>query len=181
VDALLTIASRATPRQLGGETPSQIEIRALINCAVNAPDHGRVRPWRFLVIKDEGLAALGEVFAAASGNAASASGDAARAKALRSPLLIVAIYSPRAETRISEFEQLLSVGAAVENCILAAGALGYGAMWKTGKLALASEVRSALGLTEHEQVAGFIHIGTASGAEPAERLKHDAFVSNWPE
>jgi len=181
VDALLNIASRATPRQLGGDTPSQIEIRAMMNCAVNAPDHGRVRPWRFLVIKEEGLAALGEVFAAASGNADSAAGNAARARALRSPLLIVAIYSPHAEARISEFEQLLSVGAAVENCILAAGALGYGAMWKTGKLALASEVQAALGLTKREKISGFIHIGTASGPEPGERLKHDAFVANWPE
>ena len=174
MEALLNIASRATPRQLNGDTPCQIEIGAIMNCAVNAPDHGRLRPWRFLVIKEEGLAALAEVFAAASGNGA-------RAKALRSPLLIVAIYSPRPEVKVSEFEQLLSVGAAVENCILAAGALGYSAMWKTGKLALAPEVRAGLGLAEQEKISGFIHIGTPSGPKPGKRLKHEAFVSNWPE
>lgn len=180
MEALYNIASRATPRQLGGGAPSQIEIRAMMNCAVNAPDHGRLRPWRFLVIMDEGLTLLGEVFAAASCNAGSATANAERAKALRSPLLIVAIYSPGDETRISEFEQLLSVGAAVENCILAAGALGYGAMWKTGRLACDPEVRAALGLAQRERIAGFIHIGTAAGPQPMERLKHDAYVSNWP-
>ena len=181
MSALITITSRVSAKRLHGEIPPAIHIAAMLACATNAPDHGRIRPWRFIKIEGQGLDALAQLFAEASCNANTAAAEHSRKRAYLAPLVFVAVECLRRNTKIPEFEQTLSVGAATENLILAARALGYGVMWKTGALAYDPVVRDQLGLAENERIAGFIYVGDSeSESQPRSRMACEQFVTSWP-
>ena len=144
------------------------------------PDHGKLSPWRFVVLRDaakrrfvEGL----ETIAAARPD-----GERLRAKLgkIKAPPLTVAVVSQASDGEIPEWEQRLSAGAVCMTLIIAAQAMGYGANWITDWYAYDAAAGRLLGLGEGERVAGFVHLGTSAEA-PLERVRPDltALVSAW--
>lgn len=180
IDALL--ARRSCPK-LTEPAPSREQLELIINTALNAPDHGRIKPWRYLIIQGEGRQALGELFASALDKDASESQiEKMRAAPLRAPLILVAVAKilpdhPKAPV----VEQIESTAAGVQNLLLAAQSLGYGCMWRTGAMAFNSLVKQGLDLEERDEIVGFIYIGTPESEPKApEAPVYSELVAHWP-
>ena len=171
LDAVLTRQSVA-PAFLREPPPDDAALKRMLAAGASAPDHGRLRPWRFIVIRGAARARLGEVFAQAllkrQPDAPAAALEQERARPLRAPLLIaVAAKLDPQHPKIPEIEQILSTGAAVQNILLAAHAQGFGAKWLTGANAYDEHVKAALGLSPDDRLVGFVHMGTIEGSPPA--------------
>ncbi len=152
--------------------------------AVRAPDHGRLRPWHFVVIPEGQRAALGELMADCLRRRDPAASEGAlqreRDKAFRSPVIVVVAAKVKREHNIPVSEQLASAAAAAQTIMLAAPALGYGAVWKTGAPAYDPVVKTALGLNAEDDIIGFLYIGTrAGGSSPIPRPEAKDFVTTW--
>ncbi|SNT71901.1 nitroreductase family protein [Paracoccus seriniphilus] len=175
-DALKFLAQRRShpPKLLTGPAPDRSEIMQLLKLAARVPDHGKLEPWRFVVLQRETLDRLAPILrqeVLASGQDAAAAEKAASAFA--SPLVVAVISSPVDSPKIPEWEQFLSAGAVCLGLVNAALASGWGAAWLTGHAAANKGFGQAhLGLAEHERVAGLIHIGTR-GETPPERPRPD--------
>jgi len=170
LEAVMTRSSVA-PAFLAAPAPEGATLERILAAAASAPDHGRLRPWRFIVIRGAARARLGEVFAEAlrrrQPDAPAAALEQERASPLRAPLLIavVAKLDPQ-HAKIPEIEQILSTGAAVQNLLVAAHAEGFGAKWLTGANAYDEHVKAALGLGQNDRLAGFVHLGSIEGKPP---------------
>lgn len=184
MDALDLLLGRVSVSRLCEPAPDAAQLDLLFRAAFRAPDHGQLRPWRFLVVEGEGRERLGELLAEAvrqQPDAEVKAQEKARKMPLRAPMLVVAIGSPRPHAKVPESEQLLTVGCAVHGMLLAAQALGLGGIWRTGPLAYDRFVAQGLGLSEQEQILGFLYLGTPEGGlrtPPA--LDPADFVSVWP-
>jgi len=167
MDALDMLLTRASALKLEAPGPSEEELDRIFASAVRAPDHGRLRPWRFVVIPTDQRVAFGEVMAQSmrrrDPGATSETLQRERDKAMRAPVIVAVAAHVRKGHRIPEIEQIASVSAAAQTIMLAAPALGYGAMWKTGDPAYDPTVRVALGLDADDEIVGFLYIGTRTG------------------
>src|SRR6266581_3798138 len=160
-------------------------LELIFESAIRAPDHGRLRPWRFIVIKGEERARFGGLLADHVRRTKTAVSDETlereRQKAFRSPLIVAvaAIISPGG--KIPAIEQILSAGAAAQNMLHAARALGFNGVWKTGGAAYDEQVKSALGLESKDALVGFLYLGTdAEGPGSLPRPDWREFVQYWP-
>ncbi len=138
-------------------------IEKLLSAAVQAPNHHRVRPWRFVVLSGEARNHLGDVMASSfkkrDPNVHEQALEVERARPLRAPLLIaLGVDQPR-DPKVIAIENVCATAAAAENLLLAAHALGLGAMWRTGPAAYDPEVKAFLGFSKEEHLIGFIYIG----------------------
>lgn len=155
--------------------PSAAELDALLAVAAHIPDHGKLGPWRFVVIEGEGRARAGQVLAwviADDDGVDDIRLSAARETFLRAPVCVMVVSTAAPHPKIPEWEQELSAGAACFALLLAAHAAGYAGCWLTGWPAYNARARAALGLTQNERIAGFIHLGTAA-EQPSERVRAD--------
>jgi nitroreductase len=174
MDALEAVLTRhsVAPAFLAEPAPDDAALDRILAAGASAPDHGKLRPWRFIVIRGPARVRLGEVFAEAllrrQPDAAAAALEQERTRPLRAPLLVavVARIDPQ-HAKIPEIEQILSTAAAAQNILLAAHAQGFGAKWLTGANAYDDHVKAALGLAPSDRLLGFIHIGTVDGSPPA--------------
>ena len=165
MDLFDAIDTRSSAARLTEPGPSAEEIDRLLRAAARAPDHGRLRPWRFIVLGGAGRESFAAAAAAAKRTRLPAMSDeqvaAEREKLGRSPSIVVAAcIVDRANTKVPEIEQVIAVGAAVENLVLAAHALGYGVMWKTGAAAYDPGVKAVLGLQRDDHIVAILHLGT---------------------
>lgn len=173
-DVLRFLAGRrsASAVSLRAPAPSPDELASLLTLAARVPDHGKLAPWRFVVMEGAGKAA----FVAGLEAIAAGRDDAAKATAklgkIRVPPMTVAVISRYARGEIPEWEQRLSAGAACTMLIVAAQAMGYGANWITDWYAYDPKAGDLLGLGEGEKVAGFVHLG-AVAEDPQERVRPD--------
>jgi nitroreductase len=164
-DALELLKTRRSLKamELAGPAPTAAEIDTLLTVASRVPDHGKLAPWRFIVFEGEARLAAGDAIAAAFRikypDAKPEQVDGERARLARAPLVIAVVSRAGPHVKIPEWEQVLSAGAAAMSLVLAAHALGYAANWITEWYAYDRGVLDALGLKEHERIAGFIHIG----------------------
>jgi nitroreductase len=185
MDAYDALVTRVSPLEIGEPAPDEATVRRIVAAALRAPDHGRLRPWRFLSVRGDGRRTLGDAFAAAlqrrDPKASPEAVELERQKPLRGPLLIVAVARIDESSRIPAVEQLLSAGAAAQNVVLASHALGFGAMWKTGPAAYDAGVKEALGLEASEAIVGLIYIGAVKtpGKTPAP-LDPAEYLRAWP-
>lgn len=174
MEALDLLLSRASASSLIAPAPDQAALDTIFACAMRAPDHGRLRPWQFVVIPEALRPRFGELLVrsllARDPEAPAPLVERERAKALRAPMIIVAAARLIESRKVPKAEQRASTAAAMENILLAAHALGYGAVIKTGDAAYDPAVRAALGFADETEIAGFIYIGTPSGEPtPARR------------
>jgi nitroreductase len=184
MDALALLLGRESALRLEPPGPTPEELDVILGSAVRAPDHGRLRPWRFVIVPEERRERLGEVMAEAMRRREpDASADALqreRDKAMRAPLVVVVAAHIQKGHKIPEVEQLCSAAAAAENIMLAADAQGYGSMWKTGAAAYDAGVKQALGLADDDEIVAFIYLGTrVGGGSPAMRPVARDHVSVW--
>lgn len=184
MDAIQALLTRRSRGQLAPPAPPRAVLEKAFACALRAPDHRLLRPWRYLVIQDEGLHRLGDIFVNASRadkpDLEQVEIDRLRKMPHRAPLIAVAIMRHHEDAKVPRDEQLLSTGAAVQNFLLALHAQGYAAMWRTGPLASHPVVMAALGLTVGETIAGFVYIGTGvTELKPQAPLVTTDFVREW--
>jgi nitroreductase len=185
MEAIDLLLSRESALKLESPGPSETELEQILQSAVRAPDHGRLRPWRFVVIQADKRARFGEVLADSMRrkmpDAAPEMLQRERDKAMRAPVIVVVAAHVNKGARIPAIEQLSAVAAAAQNLMLAAPAQGYGAMWKTGDAAYDPQVRQELGLEADDEIIGFMYLGTRTGgASPPERIaKAQDYVSVW--
>jgi nitroreductase len=184
MDALDLMLSRESALKLESPGPSAGELDRIFDSAVRAPDHGRLRPWQFVVIGEGQRTAFGALMADSLRRRDPTVSDAElqreRDKAFRAPVIVVVGAKIRKGHKIPEIEQLASASAAAQTIMLAAPALGYGAVWKTGAPAYDPTVKTALGLNEDDDIIGFLYIGTrAGGSSPIPRPEARDFVTNW--
>ena len=170
----------ASAMALAAPGPTRSELDELLRLATRVPDHGKLNPWRFVVLQGEAKAA----FTARLEAIAAARPDEPKAAAalgkLRVPPLAVAVISSPVAGQIPLWEQQLSAGAVCTTLLIAATAMGYGANWITDWYAFDADALAVLGVREGEQVAGFLYLGSFGDA-PQERVRPDlaAIVSDW--
>jgi nitroreductase len=185
MEAMQLLHERSSMGKLTGPAPGAEQLEAIYRAALRAPDHKELRPWRFIEFSGEGLSRLGELFAEAEFREDPHAGDevlaAARKKPLRAPMIIAVIarVTPD-EPKVPKIEQVISAGCAAHGILLAAHALGLGAMWRSGKYAFDTTVRKGLGLDEEDQVVAFVYLGQLAGRhKPVAEHDIDAFVEHW--
>ena len=185
VTEILKNRASAPWRILGEPGPSDDELRELLEAAVSSPDHGAVRPWRFIVVRGGARGALAELFTEAllkrKPDADEATIEKDRDRMSRVPLLIVvaARISPN-HPKVPAHEQLISTGLAAQAILLAAQSKGYGGIILTGDHAYDEHVKQGLGLQETDQIVAFVYIGTTEG-EPRPKKRPDPakFTVEW--
>jgi nitroreductase len=161
IDLLLT---RRSARTLTDPAPDEPALALMFACAARSPDHGRLRPWRFVVVRAEARGRFGDLLAdhlrRSHPQVAAETLERERSKAFRAPLIVVVAAHGTPGVKIPLIEQTLSAAAAAHAMMLAAFALGFNAMWKTGGPAYDPVVKSALGLEADDSVVGFLYLGS---------------------
>jgi|ERR1700691_1445714 nitroreductase len=184
VEALLS--RRSVPAlQLREPGPSRAQIDTAIDAALRAPDHGGLKPWRFVLIQGAARTRLSELFVRRLQQREPATPpgklDKARTMPLTAPLVIAVGASLRQGHKVPEHEQLLATGAGVMNLLNAFHAQGFGAIWLTGGNAYDPEVAAALGFNAQERCLGFVYVGSTPPQDdsPSKRPERAAFVRDW--
>ena len=178
--ALLANRRSSSAQTLAAPGPSVEQLQDIIRIGARAPDHGKLTPWRFVVLEGAQKAAFVErIRPLAAKQRAPDKAQAVLAKLANPPTTVVVISSPKGDAK-PVWEQELSTGAVCTLMLVAAEAMGFGANWITDWYSYDPEALAILGLAPGEKVAGFIHLGTASEA-PLERARPDlgSLVSAW--
>ena len=169
--AIETIHERRSVGRMVEPAPDDDELNRILEAAAAAPDHGELKPWKFVVLRGDEKDQFGQVLQDAYVARCRAIGaqptdgqlKKERTKLGRAPLVVIACAVNQHSEEIPWIEQILAVGAAVENMLLAATALGYGSMWRTGPPAYDHRVMRAVGLTDDDAIVGFVYLGTPTG------------------
>ncbi len=168
MDSLEALVTRSSAKTYGELPPTQEDLAKVLQAAVRAPDHGRLRPWRFMLIEGEQRRTFGDMLAASAlrRTPGLSAGDQQRErdKALRAPLIIVVACRAVPGTKVPVIEQILAAGAASQNILLALHSLGYAAAWKTGAACYDPEVKKSLGLNADDHLVALIYTGGGAGA-----------------
>lgn len=168
----LPLISRiSTPcKHLGDPGPDRQQLLSLLAEAVHVPDHGRLRPWRFILIEGESRVRIGEILfrrvQEAVPEASATRLEKERTRFSFAPCIVAVVLNPVKGHKVPEIEQLLSGGAVCMNLLHAAHQAGFGAQWLTGFAAYDREVLAAVGVAENESLLGYIHIGTRMESPP---------------
>lgn len=182
--SLLLSRRSAKARDLAEPGPSETELRQILTAAARVPDHGKLAPWRFVVIGKENREAFAEelvdALRAENPGATDIEIEGTYQFARQAPVIVAVLSRIAKGIKIPEWEQELSAGAACQNLLMAAHALGYHANWLTGWATYSPAVVSLLGGEEGDRCAGFIFIGTSSRpAEERPRPDLDAIAAVW--
>ncbi|MDP4074978.1 nitroreductase [Acidovorax sp. A1169] len=178
MDLLLT---RHSPWPLVEPAPDAAALDLVFAAAMRAPDHEQLRPWRFVVLRGDARAALGQVFArAARARDPYDDGERFRGKAMAAPMLVALVAHVKVPHKVPEGEQVLATGAAVMNMLNALHILGFGGFWATGANSHDERVKAALGLGASDRLLGFLYMGTPKDRlPPPDRLDAGEFVREW--
>ena len=163
--ALLQQRRSVPSRQLGEPAPDGASLQALLEAAIRVPDHGKLVPFRLILLRGDAKLQFGEQLAAVAmrnhPEMAGAKLEKERRRYTFAPLVVAVIVRIDTDSKVPEIEQKLCAGNVAHNLLLGAFALGYGAQWLTGWAAYDRGAAAVLGLAENEHVVGFVHIGTA--------------------
>ncbi|HEX6138745.1 MAG TPA: nitroreductase [Casimicrobiaceae bacterium] len=184
MDALEALTTRASPIGLTDPAPGPDALEPMLRAAMRAPDHGRLRPWQFVIVAGAARERLGDVLAEALRHREPAAAEAAvakeRAKPMRAPMIVVVAAKLREHRGVPAIEQVIATGAAAQNILVAAHALGFGGFWRTGAAAYDVAVKHALGLRADDAIVGFLYLGTPSAPAPAAPAPNaGAHVTYW--
>lgn len=157
MDVLTAIMTRRSEHRLTEPAPGTDEFAELLAVAATAPDHGRLQPWRWVLLRGADRDALGACFAA--------NVDAERAadvagKPLRAPLLATLVFQPRLGHKVPEWEQLAAASLMNHSLMLLLHTRGYGTIWRTGAHTDSPRVRTLLGLAPEERALGWLYVGS---------------------
>ncbi len=184
MDAIDALTTRRSPAQFAEPAPDDESLAEILRAAMRAPDHGKLKPWRFIVLRGDARKRFGDVMAEAmkrrEPDVPANMVEREREKPLRAPLIVVLAAAIQEGHKIPVVEQLLAAGAAAQNIMVAAHALGFGAAWKTGAPAYDSFVKETLGLAPSDAIVGFLYLGTPA-ATPAKlpQAELSAYLRHW--
>jgi len=181
------LSRRSVPAlQLHAPGPSAAQVDLALDAALRAPDHGMLRPWRFVVIRGAARERLAELFVRRTLERDPTTPEGKVNKVRNQPLNAQVVIAVGARIlpahKVPELEQLLSSGAAVMNLLNAFHAQGYGAIWLTGRNAYDPQIAAALGFSAEERCLGFVYVGSAdapSREADARRPQRSAIVREW--
>lgn len=184
IPAYLASRRSGKPRDLGAPGPDMTQLHEMVQIAARTPDHGKLAPWRFVIVPDdqrEALAALlTKSYLAEKPEAGRLEVDAMVQFAHQAPALVVVLSSPKLQSKIPAWEQELSAGAAIMNLLHATHAMGFAGGWLTAWPSYNDDVRNAFG-TADERIAGFVFIGTPTRPlDERPRPELDDVLSIWP-
>lgn len=184
MEALDALLNRVSVPRLVEPAPDAAQRELLFRAALRAPDHGQLRPWRFLSVEGEARTRMGELFAeallASHPEATEEALNKARGMPLRAPLLVVAIAKLKEHPKVPQEEQVIAAGCAVHGMLLAAHAQGIGAVWRTGDMAYDATVAKGLGVGLDEQIIAYLYLGTPERElRQAPELAVADFVRVW--
>ena len=180
VVAFLAKRRSASAMTLTAPGPDADQLADILRIAARVPDHGKLAPWRFVILRGAAKDAFAERITKLADSQANPTKANAALRKLTRPPIAVAVISRFIEGEIPEWEQRQSASAVCHQMLLAAEALGWGANWITDWYSYDPRAQAILGLAEDEKVAGFLYIGTATEA-PLERPRPDvaAITSEW--
>jgi nitroreductase len=172
MDIHTAIQQRVSSPRLEAPGPDAGQLDALLAALVRAPDHGLLRPWRYLVVEGDDRVRLGEMLAEScrqdQPDITEVQLDKLRQAPLRAPTLLVVVAEVCLGHKVSVIDQIMACAAGVQNLLLTAHAMGIGAMWRTGAPALSAALKQRLGFRPEDEIVGFIYLGTpAAAARPA--------------
>ena len=178
----LTTRRSCPAKLLKAPYPDRAQLEPLLTMAARTPDHGKLEPWRFIVLQGAALTRLADLAEPAGAEAGIPEDKIAKVQAAfaSAGLIVAVISSPKPSEKIPLIEQVYSAGSVCLALVNAALASGWGANWLTGWVAQDPAFRrDALGLEDHERIAGLIHLGTASSTPP-ERARPDLdAITSW--
>ncbi len=169
MDALTALQSRVSVPRLDAPGPDTEQLQTLLRAGMRAPDHGVLRPWRFVVLDGEHRERFGQrletILLEDQPDADETAREKARNHALRAPMVIVAVAEIEPDhAKAPPVEQIIATACAVENMMVAAHALGLGAMWRTGGWARDNRVKHALGFADKDEIVSFLYLGQPAGS-----------------
>lgn len=185
MDAIELLLKRVSVPRLKEPAPSSEQLDVMLRAALRSPDHGQIKPWRFLTITGDDRKQLGDLFVqgllSITPDADHELIEKTRAMPFRAPLLLVVIATITDHVKVPAHEQLLAAGCAAHGILLAAHAQGVGAVWRTGSVAVIPVINAGLGLQDNEQIIAYMYLGT-----PINSLRNPPavdpapFVQTWP-
>jgi nitroreductase len=180
MDLFTAIDSRSSSLKLSAPGPTRADLERIMLAGARAPDHGKLAPWRFVVLEGVGREALANAMVESlrrrAPDTSAGQLDIERQKALRAPTIIAVGAHPTRGHKVPESEQVHAVAAGIQNMFLAAHALGYGAMWKTGEAARDGAVKHALGFEADDEIVAFLYLGTNAAPGPVRAAVLDGKV-----
>ena len=182
----LTTRRSTVARMMDEPGPSDDEMKKIMKAGMRVPDHGRLTPWRFIVIRGDARDTIGNVIADAfkrnNPDAIEEQIEIEQERLTRAPVVIAVVSRVQKEHKIPEWEQVLSAGAACQTMLIAAQSMGYAAQWLTEWYAYDDDVKVAIGAEAGDEIAGFVYLGTGTGKlSDRARPEYDNIVSVWSE
>jgi nitroreductase len=163
MEAIEAIHARHSVGKMKPDPVVREKIEILLAAAVQAPNHYKVRPWRFVVLTGTGRNQMGEVMASVFHqrfpDVEPEALEKERKKPLRSPVIIAVGVDKPTETKVLEIENICAAAAACQNILVAAQAIGLGGHWRTGDAARDPEIKKFLGFSEDQNLIAFLYIG----------------------
>ena len=183
IDFLLTRRSTVA-KMMDGPGPSDADLQKILETGMRVPDHGRLTPWRFIVIRGDAREKIGDVICASykkkRPEAIEEQIEIEQERLTRAPVVVAVISRVHKGHKIPEWEQVLSAGAACQTMLIAAQSMGYAAQWLTEWYAYNADVKAAIGAEPGDEIAGFVYFGNEmmDGKERA-RPEYQDIVSEW--
>jgi len=181
---LLQTRRSSKARNLIAPGPDKVELRQILEIGMRVPDHGKLAPWRFVVVEKDAQAALGDAAAKAyfkeKPDASDLELEAIKSFPSQAPVVVIVLSRLNTARSIPEWEQRLSAGAACQNMMIAAHALGYLGSWLTGWSAYSDDVVRIVGGEDGDKIAGFLFFGSSDhGLSERPRPDFDEIVSYY--
>lgn len=182
MQALDLLLNRSSQPRLQAPAPEDEVLENIKQAALRAPDHACLSPWKFIVCQNQGLIRLGKVFEQAAVSADMTEKEIERAPQLplRAPMVMVAIAKYTEHEKVPWVEQVASASCAVHAMQMAAVAQGFAGVWRTGSFAQNPIVKQAFDLAEHDEIVGFLYLGSSAVQPLPKPKRHSAeFFENW--
>ena len=181
---LEAIQTRNSVPLLTDPAPTSEEMSEVYKGALRAPDHARLRPWKFIEVRGDSRDKLAKIFidTATALNSDLSENEISKLEKAphRAPMVIILAANIKEHPKVPEIEQIISLGAAAQNILLGIHEIGYSAVWRTGNMAFNPEITKFLGLEENFKIIGYLYVGTSTGKEkPIPELEIKDFLEVW--
>ena len=184
METLEAIQTRNSVPLLTDPAPTSEEMSEVYKGALRAPDHARLRPWKFIEVRGDSRDKLAKIFidTATALNSDLSQNEISKLEKAphRAPMIIILAANIKEHPKVPEIEQIISLGAAAQNILLGIHEIGYSAVWRTGNMAFNPEITKFLGLEENFKIIGYLYVGTSTGKEkPIPELEIQDFLEVW--
>jgi len=184
MDALTALHTRNSVNLLTEPAPTKPQLDNIIKAGLKACDHGRLRPWKYIVIESEARLLFGTLLAKVKAKQDEIPltpelEEKMQKKALRAPIIIAVAAKITDHNKVPEIEQIMSAAASAQMMMTAAHAQNIGAIWRSGALMFDELMHQGLGLETPDKLVGFIYLGAIKTAKPLETLNSDDFTEYW--